>query len=85
MSQEANETPIADILKNYMHNLVSHPNDLKVVESVGEKSVNITITPHPEDLGVIFGKRGFNIDTIKKMGSILGNKRHKRVTVNVLD
>ncbi|NDK08022.1 KH domain-containing protein [Candidatus Gracilibacteria bacterium] len=74
-----------DFLQFLLENMVSHPEDVKIERKEDELGVLLTLSVNKEDMGVIIGKGGNNINSIRSIMRLVGMKLNKRINVKVLD
>lgn len=77
-----------DLIQYIVQNIVSKPEEVKIEEIVNEesdnrKSVIYTIQAHQDDIGVIIGKSGQTIKSIRSISKIKAIKDGYYVDVKV--
>ena len=70
-------------LETLLQMLVSHPKDVKVVRTVNEKGVLLTVDVNPEDVGSLVGKQGRNISSVRHLVRMIGLKNKSFVSVKL--
>lgn len=74
-----------DLLKYIITNIVSDPAELKIeTENIGDDIYYYIMVPENER-GIIIGKEGKNIKSIRNLISIIAKKQNKRVFVKIRD
>ena len=63
--------------------LVDNPNDVKVVRSVDEMGVLLTLDVNAEDMGKIIGRSGNTAKAIRTLLRVVGMKNNARVTLEI--
>lgn len=63
--------------------LAKYPDDVKVEREVGERGVLIKLFVHPEDVGVIIGKRGNTVMAMRQILRTIGMKNNAWVALKV--
>jgi predicted RNA-binding protein YlqC (UPF0109 family) len=72
-----------ELLEEIAQGLVNHELEVSVLED--KHSVIVTVEPHPDDFGMLIGKKGMYADAIRKLWSACYGKIGKRFTLNVVD
>ena len=63
--------------------LVDHPEDVKIVRTIDEMGVLLTLTVHPEDMGKIIGRSGNTAKAIRTLLRVAGMKANARVNLKI--
>ena len=63
--------------------LVDNPNDVKVVRSVDEMGVLLTLDVNAEDMGKIIGRSGNTAKAIRTLLRVVGMKNNARVNLKI--
>ena len=63
--------------------LVDHPNEVKIVRSVDEMGVLMTLTVSPLDMGKIIGRAGNTAKAIRTLLRVVGMKNNARVNLKI--
>ena len=63
--------------------LVDNPNDVKVVRTVDEMGVLLTLTVHKDDMGKIIGRSGATAKAIRTILRVVGMKNEARVNLKI--
>ena len=63
--------------------LVDNPNDVKVVRTVDEMGVLLTLTVHKDDMGKIIGRSGATAKAIRTVLRVVGMKNEARVNLKI--
>ncbi len=76
--------PYYDFLEYLVKSLVDHPEDVKIVQTVDNLGVLLTLTVHPDDMGKVIG-RGGRIATlaIRPLLTAVGLKHNARVSLKI--
>ncbi|HZK86653.1 MAG TPA: KH domain-containing protein [Syntrophomonas sp.] len=64
--------------------LVDKPEDVKVTETDGERSLIIELRVAPEDMGKVIGKQGKIAQSIRTLTKATAAKEGKRVAVEIM-
>jgi uncharacterized protein len=63
--------------------LVDNPNDVKIVRTVDEMGVLLTLTVHRDDMGKIIGRSGATAKAIRTVLRVVGMKNEARVNLKI--
>ncbi|TCS79214.1 KH domain-containing protein [Tepidibacillus fermentans] len=64
--------------------LVDHPDQVRVKEIAGERSVVYELSVAPEDMGKIIGKQGRIAKALRTVVSAAAVKENKRVMIEII-
>ena len=74
-----------EFVEYIIKSLVEHPEDVKVSESRGEKSIVLEIVVKDSDIGLVVGRQGNTIMSIRKLVNAVGRKHGKTVRVSLVE
>lgn len=78
------EKPIyQEVLEAILKALVNHPEEVKVQRTIDEMGVLLKVKVHPQDMGLILGRKGENIKSIKNIVKAIGMKNYARVNIKI--
>jgi len=64
--------------------VANHPEKIAIEEQIpGEGFLNLALKVHPEDAGLVIGKKGKTIRALKNIVKILAIKEGKRVNIEL--
>lgn len=63
--------------------LVDNPNDVKIVRTVDEMGVLMTLSVNPADMGKIIGRQGNTAKAIRTLLRVVGMKNNARVNLKI--
>ncbi len=63
--------------------LVDHPDDVKVDRTVDEMGVLITLSVHPEDMGMVIGREGSTAKALRTLLRVVGARNNARVNLKI--
>jgi len=72
-----------EVLENILQSLVNNPQEVKVQRIIDEMGVLLKVKLHPQDMGLIIGRRGETIKAIKTIVKAIGTKNHARVNIKI--
>ena len=65
--------------------LVNKPSDVVVERTIDEKGVLLQLTVHPDDLGMVIGKRGVTAQSLRTLLRALGTKHDARYNLKIVN
>lgn len=71
------------LLEYIVRSIVDHPRMVKIEEKETEGQLSVKLTVHPEDLGMVIGKEGKIIKSVRRLSNILAIKRKKRFNLEL--
>ncbi len=74
-----------DLVEHIARSLVDHPDDVRVTEVDGEKTVVFELRCHPDDLGKVIGKGGKTIGAIRMLLTTAAARQGRRAMLEVVD
>jgi len=78
------EKPVyQEVLENILQSLVNNPQEVKVQRIIDEMGVLLKVKIHPQDMGLIIGRKGETIKAIKTIIKAIGTKYHARVNIKI--
>lgn len=76
-------------LQNYIQTvlaeLVDHPNDIKLTELAGNKSVIFELRCHQDDVGKVIGKNGKTIGAVRTLIGTAAARQGMRAMIEVVE
>ncbi len=70
-------------LEYVVKTLVDHPEDVKIVRSVDELGVLLTLNVSSEDMGKVIGRQGNTAKAIRILLRVVGMKNNARVNLKI--
>lgn len=74
-----------DFIEYVVKQLVAYPDDVKVVRTVDEMGVLITLEVNKEDMGKVIGKAGQTAKALRVLLRVIGSKNNARVNLKILE
>ncbi len=72
-----------ELLEFVVRALVDHPEAVKVVRSIDERGVLLSLDVHPEDMGKVIGKEGNTASAMRTLLRVVGVKNGARVNLKI--
>lgn len=72
-----------DILEYILKSLINHPENLEVHRTLDEMGVLLRVNAHAQDMGLIVGRKGETIKSLRSIMRAIGLKHHARVNVKI--
>ncbi len=63
--------------------LVDNPNDVKIVRTVDEMGVLMTLAVNPADMGKVIGRQGNTAKAVRTLLRVVGMKNNARVNLKI--
>lgn len=76
---------LRDYVKAVLSELVDHPEDLKLTELAGNKSVVFELRCHHDDVGKVIGKNGKTISAVRTLISTAAARNGQRALIEVVE
>jgi uncharacterized protein len=78
------EKPVyQEVLEKILQSLVNNPQDVKIQRIIDEMGVLLRVKLHPQDMGLVIGRKGETIKAIKTIVKSVGTKNHARVNIKI--
>ena len=74
-----------DLIQYITRLLVEHPDEVRLTEVDGEKTVVFELRCPPEDIGKIIGKSGKTIGAIRTLLATLASKQGRRALLEIVE
>lgn len=74
-----------DLLSFIISNLVSKPEAIKIDEQRSNGEVNLTLSVDPSDMGLVIGKGGQTIRSIRKLLTVRAIAENVRVNLQLIE
>ena len=65
--------------------LIDHPDDLRITEIEGERTIVFELRCHPEDVGKVIGKSGKTVGAIRTLLGTVAARQNKRAMLEVVE
>ena len=74
-----------ELIEYVVKTLVDHPDDLRISEIEGERTVVFELRCHPDDVGKVIGKSGKTVGAIRTLLSTVAARQNKRAMLEVVE
>ncbi len=74
-----------EFVEYVVKSIVADPDGVKVSRSIDEKGVLLELIVDPNDMGVIIGKEGKTVNSIRTLLRVLGAKNDARVNLKIVE
>lgn len=74
-----------DLLNFIVTSLVTKPETVKIDEQLDNGDINLTLTVDPSDMGLIIGKNGQTIRSIRKLLTVRAIAENVRVNLQLVE
>jgi len=74
-----------ELVEYIVKSLVDHPEDVRVTEVDGERTVIFELRCHREDLGKVIGKSGKTVGAVRTLLSTVAAREGRRAMLEVVE
>ena len=74
-----------ELIEFIARSLVDHPDEIKITEIDGERTIVFELRCHKDDIGKIIGKSGKTVGAIRVLLSTMAAKTNQRAMLEVVD
>jgi len=74
---------IQELLEGIIKAMVSIPDEVLIEKEIDEKGVRFSIWVDKRDMGLVVGSRGVNIEAIKQIFGILGQREKTNISIKL--
>ena len=83
MTKEKTQDRDRDFVEMIIKEIVNKPEDVKVVRTVDELGVLLSVKVDPEDMGLLIGRSGSTAKAIRTLARIVGMRNNARVNLKI--
>lgn len=73
----------ANFVEQVVKMLVDNPDDVNVDRTVDEMGVLITLSVHPDDMGMVIGREGSTAKALRTLLRVVGARNNARVNLKI--
>jgi uncharacterized protein len=74
-----------ELIEYVVKTLVDHPDDLRITEIAGERTIVFELRCHPDDVGKVIGKSGKTVGAIRTLLSTVAARQNRRAMLEVVE
>ncbi len=74
-----------ELIEYVVKALVDHPDDLRITEIDGERTVVFELRCHPEDVGKVIGKSGKTVGALRTLLGTVAARQNRRAMLEVVE
>ena len=74
-----------DLIEYVVKTLVDHPDELRIAEIEGERTIVFELRCHPDDVGKVIGKSGKTVGAIRTLLSTVAARQNRRAMLEVVE
>ena len=74
-----------ELIEYVVKTLVDHPDDLRITEIEGERTIVFELRCHPEDVGKVIGKSGKTVGAIRTLLGTVAARQNRRAMLEVVE
>lgn len=74
-----------ELVEHMVCSLVDHPEDVRITEIDGEKTIIFELRCHTEDVGKVIGKSGKTVSAIRTILNTAAAKKNRKAMLEVVD
>ncbi len=74
-----------ELIEYVVKALVDHPDELRLTEIEGERTIVFELRCHPDDVGKVIGKNGKTVGAIRTLLSTVASRQNRRAMLEVVE
>ncbi len=74
-----------EFLQFLIENIVDNPQDISIEKKDDELGTLLMLKVHPDDMGIVIGKKGSTVNALRSVLRLQGMKNDKKVTLKVIE
>jgi predicted RNA-binding protein YlqC (UPF0109 family) len=76
---------VKDLIEYVVKTLVDHPDELRIAEIEGERTIVFELRCHPDDVGKVIGKSGKTVGALRTLISTVAARQNRRAMLEVVE
>jgi predicted RNA-binding protein YlqC (UPF0109 family) len=73
-----------DLIETIAKALVDHPEEVRIVEKEGERSIVFELSVHPDDMGKVIGKQGRIAKALRTVVHAAAINEKRRINIEIV-
>ena len=74
-----------ELIEYVVKTLVDHPDELRIAEIEGERTIVFELRCHPDDVGKVIGKSGKTVGALRTLISTVAARQNRRAMLEVVE
>ncbi|NLG34933.1 MAG: KH domain-containing protein [Lentisphaerae bacterium] len=74
-----------ELIEYVVKTLVDHPEELRIAEIEGERTIVFELRCHPDDVGKVIGKSGKTVGALRTLLSTVAARQNRRAMLEVVE
>jgi uncharacterized protein len=74
-----------ELIEYVVKALVDHPDELRIAEIEGERTIVFELRCHPDDVGKVIGKSGKTVGALRTLLSTVASRQNRRAMLEVVE
>ncbi len=74
-----------ELIEYVVKTLVDHPEEIRISEIEGERTIVFELRCHPDDVGKVIGKSGKTVGAIRTLLSTVAARQNRRAMLEVVE
>ncbi len=74
-----------ELIEYVVKALVDHPEELRIAEIEGERTIVFELRCHPDDVGKVIGKSGKTVGALRTLLSTVASRQNRRAMLEVVE
>ncbi|HHX98791.1 MAG TPA: KH domain-containing protein [Kiritimatiellia bacterium] len=74
-----------ELVEYVVRQLIDHPDELRLTEIEGARTVVYELRCHPEDVGKVIGKNGKTVGALRTLLSSVASKQNRRAMLEIVE
>ena len=74
-----------ELIEYVVKTQIDHPDDLRIAEIEGERTIVFELRCHPDDVGKVIGKSGKTVGALRTLLSTVAARQNRRAMLEVVE